>query len=98
MKCPSCGEVNEGGYRFCRVCGHVLGGEQEAGPTVAMPTKVSRGEEPAPTVAATPPRSAPSAFRLVATSGLLSGRTFSITCQRAYRGPRPDQMPNRARG
>ena len=79
MKCPTCGEVNEAGYRFCRVCGHPLSAEQAAGPTVAMPTGPSRGEEPVATVAVAPPPSAPPAFRLVATSGLLSGRTFSIT-------------------
>ncbi len=73
MKCPTCGEVNEAGYRFCRVCGHPLNVEQEGDPTVAMPTTVSRSEDSAATVAAPP------AFRLVATSGLLSGRTFSIT-------------------
>ena len=28
MKCPTCGEVNEGGYRFCRVCGHPLSVEE----------------------------------------------------------------------
>ena len=45
MKCPTCGEVNEAGYRFCRVCGHPLSVEEAAGPTVAMPTAPSGGEE-----------------------------------------------------
>ena len=77
MKCPTCGEVNDAGFRFCRVCGCRM--EEEAGPTVAMPTRASRGEEAVPTVAVDTPTSAATAFRLLGTSGLLSGRTFSIT-------------------
>ncbi len=77
MKCPTCGEVNEPGYRFCRVCGHPLIVEQDDIPTGAMP------KPPVPVVDATvsvpPSPSAPPTFRLVATSGLLSGRTFNIT-------------------
>ena len=53
--------------------------EEEAGPTIATPTGPTRVAEPVTTVAVTPPPSAPPAFRLVGTSGLLSGRTFSIT-------------------
>jgi ABC-type multidrug transport system ATPase subunit/pSer/pThr/pTyr-binding forkhead associated (FHA) protein len=53
--------------------------EQEAVPTVAMPKGPVRGEESVATVAMGAPPSAPPAFRLLATSGLLSGRTFSIT-------------------
>ncbi|MDR3676121.1 MAG: FHA domain-containing protein [Acidobacteriota bacterium] len=79
MKCPTCGEVNEGGYRFCRVCGRAMAVEEEAVLTMPMPKTPSRSEESAPTVAASAPPSAPAAFRLVAISGLLSGRTFSIT-------------------
>jgi len=79
MKCPTCGEVNEGGYRFCRVCGHPLSVEPEVGPPVASPPGPSRREEPIATMVVAPPPSAPPAFRLVGTSGFLSGRTFSIT-------------------
>ena len=79
MKCSVCGEVNEAGYRFCRVCGHPLNAVEEAGPTVALPVGPSPGEEAVPTLAVSTPPAAPPAFRLVATSGLLSGRTFSIT-------------------
>jgi len=79
MKCPVCGELNEEGYRFCRVCGHTLGAAGEAGPTVAMPAGSVPSDDAISTVAMDAPPSAPSAFRLVATSGLLSGRNFSIT-------------------
>ncbi|MGO8790169.1 MAG: FHA domain-containing protein [Terriglobia bacterium] len=54
-------------------------GEEEVGPTVAVPTRVSRGEEGVATVAVDTPTPAPAAFRLLGTAGLLSGRTFSIT-------------------
>ena len=79
MKCPTCGEVNETGYLFCRVCGRSMGVEEAAGPTKVMPAGPKRGAEPLATVAVAAPRPAPPAFRLIATSGLLSGRTFSIT-------------------
>jgi ABC-type multidrug transport system ATPase subunit/pSer/pThr/pTyr-binding forkhead associated (FHA) protein len=79
MKCSVCGEVNEAGYRFCRVCGHPLSVAEEAAPTVAIAPSPGQGEEAIPTVAVSTPSAAPPVFRLVATSGLLSGRTFSIT-------------------
>lgn len=79
MKCSGCGEVNEAGYRFCRVCGHPLSAAEEAAATVAIPVGPSPSEEAAPTVAVSTPSAAPPAFRLLATSGLLSGRNFSIT-------------------
>ncbi|MGA2983778.1 MAG: FHA domain-containing protein [Terriglobia bacterium] len=79
MKCPTCGEVNEGGYQFCRVCGHPLGVEEAAGHTGAMPTSPSRAQASVSTVKAATISPTSRAFRLVATSGLLSGRTFSIT-------------------
>src|ERR1019366_6540378 len=77
MVCPTCGEVNEGGYQFCRVCGHPLGGEQDVSRTTGTARKGGGvGTVPSVTSVAAPPGTA---FRLVATSGLLSGRTFSIT-------------------
>ena len=48
-------------------------------PPWPCPRDRCRGEEPIATVAVPAPPSAPPAFRLVATSGLLSGRTFNIT-------------------
>ncbi len=77
MKCPACGEVNEAGYQFCRVCGHAISAEQEA-PTTVAPTAAPRPRG-ASTVRVDSISVAPAGFRLVATSGLLSGRTFSIT-------------------
>jgi ABC-type multidrug transport system ATPase subunit len=53
--------------------------EQAAGPAPAMPAGPRRGEEPVATVKVATLPSAPAAFRLVGTSGFLSGRTFSIT-------------------
>ena len=80
MKCVVCGEVNEEGYRFCRVCGHTMDEPDQAAETVAMAVDPVPSQAATPTtVAASPSPSAPPAFRLVATSGLLSGRTFSIT-------------------
>jgi ABC-type multidrug transport system ATPase subunit len=56
-----------------------LGAPEQAAETIAMPVPSRPAQEAAPTVAVSTPPSAPPAFRLVATSGLLSGRTFSIT-------------------
>lgn len=82
MKCPRCGEINDEGFRFCRLCGAVLGAggtPAESGPsseqTVAdvltpSPAHVGTGrvpEKPPETVS-----------KLVATGGLLSGRTYTI--------------------
>jgi ABC transport system ATP-binding/permease protein len=79
MKCPACGEVNEAGYQFCRVCGHAMSTEQEGPTTVSPPPAPHRVRGGASTVKVESLPSTPPAFRLVATSGLLSGRTFSIT-------------------
>ena len=77
MKCPTCGEINETGYRFCRVCGRPLSPEQTNGSTVpSRPPGRDAAISPVPLVARP---STPATFQLVATSGLLSGRTFSIT-------------------
>jgi ABC-type multidrug transport system ATPase subunit/pSer/pThr/pTyr-binding forkhead associated (FHA) protein len=74
MKCPTCGEVNEAGYVFCRVCGRSMSAEEASGPTGPR-----RGGEPVAAVAVAAPPSAPPTIRLIGTSGLLSSRTFNIT-------------------
>ncbi len=81
MRCPTCGEVNEGGYRFCRACGHAITMEESiaAGGGVPKPTS---GIKTTPSVATVAPASEALAYRLVATSGILSGRNFNITATR----------------
>ena len=81
MNCPVCGELNEEGYRFCRACGGRLPVVEDAAATLAFPIEAS-----APVAAPLGPPSQPSprAYRLIATSGLLSGRTYSI-------GPRSEE-------
>ncbi len=79
MKCPGCGETNEEGYAFCRNCGHALTKAEDANATTPLiRADVPSREGPTPTITTTPPPAAPAAFRLIATSGLLSGRTFTI--------------------
>ena len=46
---------------------------------MATPPEPRRGKQTVAAVPVVSPPSAPTAFRLVATSGLLSGRTFNIT-------------------
>ncbi len=78
MKCPTCGEVNEGGYRFCRACGHVITVAEEIA-AGGGPPKPSSGIKTAPSVPTVAPASESLSYRLVATSGILSGRNFNIT-------------------
>ncbi len=78
MRCPGCGEHNEEGFAFCRSCGRALATEE--GQTT-MP--LARSEElvsdrpPSPSET-TPSIEAKPISKLVATGGLLSGRTFTI--------------------
>lgn len=80
MKCPGCGENNEEGFRFCRGCGRALPVAESAEATMAIspPPTAAR---PTPTVGVPPAREAPPTYKLLATSGLLSGRTFTITAK-----------------
>jgi len=74
MNCPVCGELNEEGYRFCRACGGRLPVAEDA-----AATQVSIAAPASAVVPLAPPsQPSPRAYRLVATSGLLSGRTFNI--------------------
>ena len=75
MNCPVCGELNEEGYRFCRACGGSLPGVEDTAAISAFSNAVT-----GPAAAPLGPTSQPSprAYRLIATSGLLSGRTFTI--------------------
>ncbi len=77
MRCPGCGEANEEDYRFCRHCGRALPG---LGASPAIP---SQGIRPTSAMTALPAAAAylpeaPPTYKLLATSGLLSGRTFTL--------------------
>ncbi len=70
MRCPSCGEINEAGFRFCRNCGSTLPETESDAPFIGV-VKRPAAEPP------TPPESQVT-YKLLATAGLLSGRTFTI--------------------
>ena len=76
MKCPGCGEINETGFRFCRNCGQVLPEPEAAVP--ARPAAAPPAAELPTTRAAAVPVEPPLTYKLVATGGLLAGRTFTI--------------------
>jgi pSer/pThr/pTyr-binding forkhead associated (FHA) protein len=85
MQCPVCGETNEEGFRFCRNCGRALSVADDAAPTTSIPAAsaaiLPTPVVPVPTaVAPSAPPAAPT-YRLIATAGLLSGRTFTIGSQ-----------------
>jgi len=80
MTCGRCGEHNQAGFRFCRNCGGPLPVVDDLEATAPMADFISRPpEEAEPTAIVPPPRPAerPS-YKLVATTGLLRNRTFSI--------------------
>jgi ABC transport system ATP-binding/permease protein len=71
--------MNEEGYAFCRGCGRALKAEEEAQATIPL----ARAEQYAASQPPPPAEPAPSAStrrscKLMATAGLLSGRTFTI--------------------
>src|SRR5271169_5026243 len=83
MKCPRCGEINDPGFRFCRGCGGALPEVDDAAATSALSERDLDFALPSPsqapaTVAIAPPPPARAVYKLVATSGLLRGRTFTI--------------------
>jgi ABC transport system ATP-binding/permease protein len=79
MKCPRCGEKNEEGFKFCRSCGGPLPVAEDPSATSA----VNVAAPPAATTVTAPPSASDQSeylpnYKLVATAGLLSGRTFTI--------------------
>jgi ABC-type multidrug transport system ATPase subunit/pSer/pThr/pTyr-binding forkhead associated (FHA) protein len=76
MRCPGCGEINEPGFRFCRNCGSALAASEDTAATAAINVPPPAPEAP---VAVAPPQpESPVIHKLVATKGLLTGRTFTI--------------------
>jgi len=71
MKCSTCGEIVEDGFRFCSNCGTAMAEPEPQPPVIAV---VPPPPSETPILAAEPPP----AFKLVATAGLLRGRTFTI--------------------
>jgi ABC transport system ATP-binding/permease protein len=78
MRCPGCGEINEQGYAFCRSCGHALEAE-DANATVplARSGQASQGK-PASSDDTPPSVEAKPVSKLIASGGILSGRSFTI--------------------
>ena len=87
MRCPSCGENLESNFQFCGNCGASI--PEADAPVIAVVTP--RSQEPssladesaahpiAPSPPVTPAEPAPApVHKLVATGGLLSGRSFTI--------------------
>jgi hypothetical protein len=75
MNCPVCGELIEEGYRFCRTCGGRLPVAEDSAAILAFPIEATA---PAAAPLGPPSQPSPRAYRLIATSGLLSGRAYSI--------------------
>jgi len=76
MRCPACGEMNEAGFRFCRNCGTTLPESEPSLETPPIPKPAVAGAETMAMAFRAPP--AALSHKLVATAGLLSGRTFTI--------------------
>jgi ABC-type multidrug transport system ATPase subunit/pSer/pThr/pTyr-binding forkhead associated (FHA) protein len=75
MNCPVCGELNEEGYRFCRACGGRLPVAEDSAAIQGFSNEMTA---PVAAPPGSPTQSSPRTYRLIATSGLLSGRTFTI--------------------
>lgn len=79
MVCPRCGETNEEEFRFCRICGSALpAADPGTAPTSLTPSPPQPPPAAKATITAPAPAEPPSTYRLVATAGLLTNRTFHI--------------------
>jgi ABC transport system ATP-binding/permease protein len=78
MRCPGCGENNEEGFAFCRSCGRALETQDtQATVPMARAEQLSHGHPPSP-ADTTPSVEVKPISKLMASAGLLSGRTFTI--------------------
>ncbi len=76
MRCPDCDEINEEGYHFCRACGRPLPTVDTAAPNSINLVETLAAEVPIPNPVV--PAREPPIYKLIATSGLLRGRSFTI--------------------
>lgn len=78
MRCPRCGATNQEGFKFCLHCGAVLAIAPDFAATRDVPSGFIAQPNPSPVGAKSPPAPTPPAYKLIATGGLLTGRTFTI--------------------
>jgi len=78
MRCPRCGETNQEGFKFCLQCGAILAAPPDFAAARNVPADLIAQPKPAPAASKGPVAPAPPAYKLIATGGLLTGRTFTI--------------------
>lgn len=78
MRCPRCGETNEEGFKFCLHCGGVLPAAPDFAATRDVPSNLIAEPRLTPLEVKSPPPPTPPTYKLIATAGLLTGRTFTI--------------------
>ena len=76
MRCPGCGEINEPGFAFCPNCGSAIPQSEDMAATAAI--TLPPEAPPAPAEVAPPQPESHVTYKLLATKGLLAGRTFTI--------------------
>jgi ABC-type multidrug transport system ATPase subunit/pSer/pThr/pTyr-binding forkhead associated (FHA) protein len=89
MRCPGCGENNEPDYRFCRNCGRALGVEEGTAPIIAVVKPPA--PEPSPPEPDAPQPEPSVTYKLIATAGILAGRTYTLGAKGLHIGRDPAQ-------